>query len=87
MARNISILLGAHFESFINEQIASGKYNSASEVLRAALRLLEQEENKTKSLIHDLIIGEQSRKIRNFDRKKYLEKLNTNFQKNQAQRN
>ena len=51
MARNTSILLGEYFESFINEQIASGKYSSVSEVVRTALRVFEEEENKTKSLI------------------------------------
>ena len=50
MARNTSILLGDYFENFINEQIASGKYNSVSEVVRTALRVFEQEENKTKKV-------------------------------------
>ena len=46
MARNISILLGDYFENFINKQIASGKYSSVSEAVRAALRSFEQEDNK-----------------------------------------
>jgi antitoxin ParD1/3/4 len=81
MARNTSILIGDYFENFINEQIASGKYSSVSEVVRAALRFFEQEENKTKSLVNELKIGEKSNKIRNFDREKNLEQLNANFQK------
>jgi antitoxin ParD1/3/4 len=81
MARNTSILLGEHFENFINEQIATGKYSSVSEVVRAALRLFEQEENKTKALINELKIGEKSGKIRGFDRNKNLEMLKANFQK------
>jgi len=44
MARNTSILLGEHFEEFISAKVSSGKYNSASEVIRTALRLLEAEE-------------------------------------------
>ena len=67
MARNTSILIGDYYESFINEQIASGKYNSVSEVIRAALRYFEQEENQTKSLINELKLGEKSIKIQNFD--------------------
>jgi len=81
MARNTSILIGEYFENFIKEQIASGKYNSVSEVVRTALRLFEQEENQAKSLINELKIGEKSKKIRNFDREKNLEQLNANFLK------
>ena len=81
MARNTSILLGDYFDNFINEQIASGKYSSASEVVRTALRMFEEEESKTKSLINELKIGEKSGKIKNFDRNKNLEMLKANFQK------
>ncbi len=54
MSRNPSIFLGEYFENLINEQIASGKYSSVSEVIRTALKGFEQEENKTKSLIKEL---------------------------------
>ena len=81
MARNTSILLGDYFENFINEQIATGKYSSVSEVVRTALRVFEQEEIKTKSLINELKIGEKSTKIKDFDRNKNLEMLKANFQK------
>ena len=50
MEKNTSILLGSHFDNFINREIASGRYNSASEVIRSALRLLETEEEKIKLL-------------------------------------
>lgn len=46
MAKNTSILLGEHFEKFISREVSSGKYNSASEVVRTALRILETEEEK-----------------------------------------
>lgn len=36
-----SVALGAHFENFVKRQIAEGRYNNASEVVRAGLRLLE----------------------------------------------
>jgi antitoxin ParD1/3/4 len=81
MARNTSILLGDYFEIFIKEQMATGKYSSVSEVVRTALRIFEQEEAKTKSLINELKIGEQSNKMKDFDRKKNLEILKANFQK------
>lgn len=54
MSRNPSIFLGEYFENLINEQIASGKYSSVSEVIRTALKGFEQEEYKTKSLIKEL---------------------------------
>ena len=75
MARNTSILLGEHFEDFISAKISSGKYNSASEVIRTALRLLEAEELKTKSLIKALIQGEKSGPYKNFDPEAHLKKL------------
>ena len=72
MKKNTSILLGNHFENFINDEIASGRYNSTSEVIRTALRLLEQEEQKTKHLRQELELGEKSELVENFDPKKHL---------------
>ena len=81
MARNTSILIGEYYENFINRQIATGKYNSVSEVVRTALRHFEEEEIRTKSLLKELEIGGTSKKIRNFDRNENLANLNKNFQK------
>ena len=60
MAKNTSIVLGDHFEEFINSQIASGRYGSASEVIRASLRLLEEHERRIGTLRQALIEGERS---------------------------
>jgi len=60
MARNTSITLGDHFDSFITGQVKSGRFGSASEVVRAALRLLENTETKLETLRHMLAEGEQS---------------------------
>ncbi len=78
MAKNTSILLGDYFNNFINEQINSGKFSSASEVVRSALRLFEQEESKKKELIKELIKGEKSGFIENFDKEKFLNKMHKN---------
>jgi antitoxin ParD1/3/4 len=50
MGRNTSISLGNHFEDFIEESVSKGRFSNASEVVRAGLRLLEEEENKIISL-------------------------------------
>lgn len=60
MARNTSISLGEHFDGFIAEQLDSGRYGSASEVVRAGLRLLENNECKLAALRQALAEGEQS---------------------------
>jgi antitoxin ParD1/3/4 len=60
MAKNTSISLGDYFEGFIDRQIESGRYGSASEVVRASLRLLEEYERKIGSLRQALIDGEKS---------------------------
>ncbi|NJK86462.1 MAG: type II toxin-antitoxin system ParD family antitoxin [Bacteroidales bacterium] len=78
--KNTSISLGPHFENFINSSIASGKYNSASEVVRSALRLLESEEKKLKELGNALIEGENSPMVENFDSNKHLTDLHRKYQ-------
>ena len=60
MAKNTSITLGDHFDGFIATQLATGRYGSASEVVRAGLRLLEDSESKQDALRRLLIEGEQS---------------------------
>lgn len=75
MGKNTSILLGSHFENFISGVISSGRYNSASEVIRTALRLLETEEQKTVELRKALEIGEDSKIIEDFNPKDHLQEL------------
>ena len=49
MRRNTSVSLGDYFEAFVENRISEGRYKNASEVIRAGLRLLEEEENKIQS--------------------------------------
>ena len=60
MGKNTSISLGEHFDSFIAEQLESGRYASTSEVVRAGLRLLEEEETRLVTLRQLLEAGEKS---------------------------
>jgi len=60
MAKNTSISLGTHFDEFITERIKNGRYGSASEVVRAGLRLLETSETKLDTLRIMLAEGEKS---------------------------
>lgn len=72
MGKNTSISLGPYFEDFINKEVSSGKYASASEVIRAALRLLENEESKIEELRKALDEGERSGFIQNFSPDDFL---------------
>ena len=57
MPRNTSVSLGDHFVGFIEERVASGRYNSASDVVRAGLRLLEEHEAKVVALREAADVG------------------------------
>jgi antitoxin ParD1/3/4 len=58
--KNTSVSLGAHFTRFVEEQIGLGRYSNASDVMRAGLRLLEEQEAKLATLRAALHDGEQS---------------------------
>lgn len=81
MAKNTSILLGAYFDNFIQRQIQSGRFSSASEVVRAALRLFEQEERQKSELIKALKKGEKSGFVEKFDRKEFVKNLHGKYVK------
>ena len=66
MAKNTSVSLGDHFTGFIEEKVKEGRYGSASDVIRAGLRLLEEEEAKLarlRELIAEAEAGGPGREI------------------------
>jgi len=79
MSKNTSISIGDHFEGFMAKQIDSGRYKSASEIIRAGLRLLENEEKRLEALRKAIIEGEESGLIENFDSKKHLKVLHKKY--------
>lgn len=67
VGKNTSFSLDEHYSAFIDEEIASGRYRSASEVVRTALRLLEDRETRVGALRQALIAGELSGESTSFD--------------------
>ncbi len=83
MGRNTSIALSDHFQDFVDTQVSIGKYASVSEVIRAALRMLEDYEAKVAVLKAELQKGEQGKTITDTDynasfmqkRQQYLQQI------------
>ena len=80
MAKNTSITLGDHFDSFIANQIQSGRYGSASEVIHSALRLLESQETNMNILRQLLVEGENSG-VANYELDSFINELDNEERK------
>lgn len=79
MAKNTSIILGEHFDNFIQEEIKSGRYTTASEVIRNGLRLMEVEKNKIDAINRALVIGEESGEAIPFDNDEFKSRMRAKF--------
>lgn len=75
MARTTTVALGPHYENFIQSTISSGRFNNTSEVVRAALRLLEDDEARLAALRAAIDEGESSSDVVDFDRNSFLAEL------------
>lgn len=75
MNKNTSISLGNHFDEFVHASVNEGRYKNVSEVIRAGLRLLEEDEAKRLSLKSAINEGIESGIVKNFDPQKHLAHL------------
>jgi antitoxin ParD1/3/4 len=82
MGRNTSVSLGDYFEGFVESRIAEGRFKNASEVIRAGLRLLEEEENKVIALRSAIQEGIHSGIAKDFNPKQHLEGLKARRKRN-----
>ena len=82
MGRTVTASLGAHYEEFIQYSIQCGRYNNASEVIRAGLRRLEEDESRLIALKNALEEGESSPDVTDFDAKEFLKELKAEKKKN-----
>ena len=73
--KTTSVALGPYFENFIAATIQTGRYNNASEVIRAGLRMLEENEKKLMELSSAIMEGENSGVCENFDPVEHLKAL------------
>ena len=82
MSKNTSISLGNYFDQFVQSQVSAGRYKNVSEVIRAALRLLENEESKAIALKYAVQEGIESGIAEDFDPKTNLEELKAKGRRN-----
>lgn len=80
--KTTTVALGPHFDEFVQNSILGGRYTNASEVIRAGLRRLEEDEQKIAALRAAIEEGEASGYIEDFDPKAHLEELKAKRRKN-----
>jgi antitoxin ParD1/3/4 len=79
MPRNTSVTLGEHFDNFVIEKIKEGRFQSVSEVVRAGLRKLEEDEAKLQALRLKLQAGEDSPVKENFDEDHFIAAMHEKY--------
>lgn len=79
MEASMNVSVGERWEKFVAEVVAAGRYGSASEVVRAGLRLLQEHEAKVKALEAALIEGEESGEPQPFDSEAFLARMHAKY--------
>lgn len=82
MAKNTSVSLGNYFDKFINDMIEEGRYKNASEIIRAGLRLLEEEEHRSKAFRNAIQEGMDSGILEGYDPRAHIETLKSRMNQN-----
>lgn len=82
MSKNTSIILGEHFDRFVTNELNTGRYKSASEVIRTGLRLLEEEKKKIELINKALVIGEESGKPQEFNNDQFKSRMRNKLKGN-----
>ena len=77
--KDTSVSLGAHHSKFVKVQVQTGWYGSVSDVLRAGLRLLEEQEIRVTALQAALVAGEQSEDPAAFDSQAFLKRMHGKY--------
>lgn len=80
--KNTSVSLGNYFDQFIQNQVSTGRYKNVSEVIRAGLRLLENEESKALALRNAIQEGIDSGIVHDFSPNENLKQLKAKRKKN-----
>ena len=75
MARTVTVTLGPHFEDYIQASIAKGKYNNVSEMIRTALRHLEEEDAKLAAFCAAIDEGDASPDVVGFDEEDFIQEM------------
>ena len=82
MARTVTVTLGPHYEAFIQANIAGGRYNNVSEVVRAGLRRLEEEEARINAFCAAVDEGDSSPDVLDFDEEAFIQELKEGWRSN-----
>lgn len=77
MSRNTSVILGEHYDKFIKEEVITGRYSSASEVIRNGLRLLEERRKRIEMINLALEEGENSGAYKEFDNEEFKRRMHS----------
>lgn len=87
MGKNTSFSLDEHYSAFIEQEVTSGRYRSASDVVRTALRLLEDRETRLRALRQALVDGERSGESTPFDFDEFVARKRTEVLQDEEGRN